>query len=277
MRQTDRRDTTGLVGELLRGWRRTRGKSQLGLSLDAGVSARHLSFIESGRANPSRDMVLLLAEALDVPFRERNDLLTAAGYAHVYQEHGFSQPELAQARKAIDLILERQKPFPAVVMDRRWNLVATNEPAERLFTRLLEGRSLPGVPNVIRLMFHRDGVRRWVGNWESVAGSLLQRIQREAVGGPLDDDLRALFEEALALAGVPARLLLGATASPEEPILPVQFRHSDLALDFFSTVTTLGTPRDVTLQEIRIECFHPANEETERGARKLWATPSPRM
>src|SRR5687768_10416266 len=107
MRQTDQRDAAGLVGELLRGWRRTRGKSQLGLSLDAGVSARHLSFIESGRANPSRDMVLLLAQALDVPFRERNDLLTAAGYAHVYPEHGLSQPALAQARKAIDLILER--------------------------------------------------------------------------------------------------------------------------------------------------------------------------
>lgn len=269
MERIDRTRETGAVGELLRGWRHTRGKSQLDLSLDAGVSARHLSFIESGRANPSRDMVLLLAATLDVPLRERNDLLTAAGYAMVYPDNGLSQPAQAQARKAVELILERQKPFPAVVMDRCWNLVTVNEPAQRLFARLLEGRTPPGPANVIRLMFHPDGVRRCVANWESVAGSLLQRIRREATGGRLDGDLRALHDEAIALASVPARTLLVSTSAADTAILPVQFRHRDLALDYFSTLTTLGTPRDVSLQEIRIECFHPANEETERSAGRV--------
>jgi transcriptional regulator with XRE-family HTH domain len=271
MTSADGMNRANRVGQLLQDWRRTRGKSQLALSLDSGVSTRHLSFIESGRANPSRDMVLLLADALDVPLRERNDLLTAAGYAEMYRENGLSQPALAQARQAIDLILERQKPFPAVVMDRHWTIVTTNRPAEQLFARLLAGRSLPGPPNVIRLMFHPEGVRRCVTNWEAVAGSLLRRMHREAIGGRLDDGLRALFNEALALAGMPARLLLAGKTTPDEAVLPVQFRHAGLALDFFSTLTTLGTPRDVTLQEIRIECFHPANEETDRRAREFFA------
>jgi transcriptional regulator with XRE-family HTH domain len=263
------KDAVESVGELLRGWRRSRGKSQLGLSLDAGISARHLSFIESGRANPSRDMILLLAEALDVPFRERNEMLTAAGYAQVFRANGLDQPALAQARKAIDLILERQKPFPAVVMDRYWNLVTANKPAEQLFALLLEGRSVPGPANVIRLMFHPEGVRRCVANWEVVAVSLLQRMHREAVGGVFDQEMRSLFDEASLFAGVPSRLLRSVVGSHHEAVLPVQFRHQAVELDFFSTITTLGTPQDIALQEIRIECFHPASDAADRAARKL--------
>lgn len=269
MQNPDGIANTSSVGRLLQQWRRMRGKSQLTLSLDAGVSTRHLSFIESGRANPSRDMVILLAEALDVPFRERNDLLTAAGYAQVYPRSGLSEPELSSVRKAVDLILAQHHPFPAVVMDRHWNLVNANDPAKRLFSRLLEGRELPEPPNVIRLMFHPEGVRRHVANWEAVAGELLARVHREAVGGFIDARTTELLDEALALSGMPKRMLLASAAVPTGPLLTVRFRHDDLALDFFSTITTLGTPRDVTLQEIRIESFFPADEATDRQFRRF--------
>jgi transcriptional regulator with XRE-family HTH domain len=254
------------VGRLLKEWRQVRRQSQLDLALDAGISTRHLSFVESGRANPSRDMVLLLAEALHVPFRERNELLTAAGFAAIYRDTGLNAPDLTHARKAIDLILQHQEPYPAVVMDRYWNLLDSNRAARRLFEFLLGGSAPPGPPNVIRLMFHPAGVRQWVSNWESVAASLIQRMHREAVGGAPDDMTRKLLEEAAALAGVPPRMIARGMDGPVLPLLPVQFRKDQLAMDFFSTVTTLGSPRDVTLQEIRIECFFPANEATENAA-----------
>jgi transcriptional regulator with XRE-family HTH domain len=243
-----------------------RGKSQLALSLEAGVSARHLSFIESGRAHPSREMVLLLAESLEVPIRERNDLLTAAGYAELYRGTRLDEPALAAARRAIDLILRHQMPFPAVVMDRHWNLIDTNPAARKLFGILLEGRTLPGPPNVLRTMFHPDGVRRWVANWDTVAGALIQRAYRESIGGVPDTATSELLDEALAHAGVPRRMLLATAATPDEAILPVHFRRRELAFDYFSTITTLGTARDATLQEIRIECFFPVNEATAEAA-----------
>lgn len=257
------------LGQLLQRWRHERGQSQLSLALDAGISPRHLSFIETGRTQPSRDMVLRLAETLGVPFRERNHLLTAAGFAHAYRETGLTAPEITHARRAIELILEHQEPFPAVVMDRHWNLVTTNKAAARFFGLLLAGSSPPGPPNVIRLMFHPDGLRPWVANWPSVAKSLLQRVRREAVGGVSDDATEKLLQEILAYPDVPDRwsdMTMGASPGP---LLAIEFRKADLALDFFSTVTTLGTPQDITLQEIRIECFFPANESTARSARGL--------
>jgi transcriptional regulator with XRE-family HTH domain len=257
------------VGRLLQQWRQVRRKSQLELALDANISARHLSFVESGRANPSRDMVLLLARTLDVPFREQNDLLVAAGFAHVYREIGWNQPELAQARRAVDLILRHQEPFPAVVMDRHWNLITSNRAAERLFARLLEGSNPLMPPNVIRLMFHSEGLRPWVSNWGEVAPMLLQRVHREALGGFADETTQHLLNEVRAYPGVAASLDRVLAIEASSPVFPVQFRKGKLALDFFSTVTTLGTPRDITMQEIRIECFFPANPETEYAARKL--------
>jgi transcriptional regulator with XRE-family HTH domain len=243
------------VGRLLQHWRQVRGKSQFTLALDARVSARHLSFVESGRSHASRELVLRLADALEVPFRERNDLLTAAGYAQVFRETGLTAPELAHARKAIELILQHQEPFPAVVMDRHWNMITANEAATRFFGLMLEGASPPSPPNVIRLMFHPQGLRR--------------RVYREAVGGVPDDATNQLLAEIRAYPGVPASWPEVDTSTIMLPLLPVQFRKGDLALDFFSTVTTLGTPRDITLQEIRIECFFPADETTARAARSL--------
>jgi transcriptional regulator with XRE-family HTH domain len=257
------------VGRLLQHWRQVRRKSQFVLALDAEISARHLSFIESGRASPSRDMVLRLANTLEIPFRERNDLLTAAGYAHVFRETGLTAPELAHARQAIELILQHQEPFPAVVMDRHWNLINTNQAATRLFGLMLEGAAPPSPPNVVKLMFHPQGLRPRVANWEAVAESLIQRVHRESVGGVLDETTNRLLAEVRNYPGVPARWSEPSATTIMLPLIPVQFRKGDLALDFFSTITTLGTPRDITLQEIRIECFFPANDATAHAAREL--------
>jgi len=267
---TTARDGATTVGRLIQQWRRVRKKSQLLLALQAGVSARHLGFVELGRANPSREMVLLLAGVLDVPLRERNSLLLAAGYAPLYRETGLDAPAMGHARKALEMILQHQEPYPAVVMDRHWNILTSNSAAVRLFGQLL---ALPagGAPaNVIRLMFDPGGLRPYVANWEAVAEALVQRIHRETIGGVPDEETVALLEEILSFPGVPKRWRSPDLLAPlPTPYLPVQFRKGDLAMDFFSTVTTLGTPLDVTLQEIRIECFFPATESTEASAQRL--------
>jgi transcriptional regulator with XRE-family HTH domain len=258
------------VGRLIQHWRSVRRKSQLTLSLEAGVSARHLGFLELGRSQPSREMVLLLADALDVPLRERNTLLVAAGYAPLYRETGLTAPELGHARKALQLILDHHEPFPAVVMDPHWNLVQTNHGAERFFARLLPPSSDGRPPNVVRLMFDPQGLRPFVANWEEAAGALLRRVHREALGGVPDDETARLLEEVLSFPDVPRRWhtpeSLGVTPPP---LVAIRFRKDDLAMDYFSTVTTLGTPQDITLQEMRIECFFPANAETEAAAHAL--------
>lgn len=246
-----------------------RRKSQLALALEAGVSARHLGFLEVGRSAPSREMVLLLADALDVPLRERNSLLVAAGYAPLYRETGLTAPELGHARRALQLILDHHEPFPAVVMDPHWNLILTNQGAERFFSLLLPAPG-PGAPNVVRLMFDPQGLRPHVANWEEAAGALVRRVHREALGGAPDDATRRLLEEVLDYPDVPKRWRtpesLGLTPPP---LVAIQFRKDDRAFDYFSTVTTLGTPQDITLQEMRIECFFPANAETEAAAHRL--------
>jgi transcriptional regulator with XRE-family HTH domain len=262
------------VGHLIKHWRGVRRKSQLALAVQAGVSARHVGFIEVGRAAPSREMVLLLAGVLDVPLRERNALLLAAGYAPVYRETGLEAPEMQQARQAVALILEHQEPYPAVVMDRHWNILTSNAAAQRFFSRLLPAAAEPAgaPPNIIRLMFDPHGLRPYVANWESAAEALVQRIHREALGGVPDAATARLLEEVLAYPGVPRRWSAPDLLAPfPSPFLALQFRKDGLAMDYFSTVTTLGTPLDVTLQEIRIECFFPANARTASGAREMAA------
>ena len=257
------------VGRLLKHWRHVRRKSQLSLALEADVSPRHLGFIEVGRAKPSRDMVLTLARALDVPLRERNDLLLAAGFAPMYRETGLSDPAMAQARQALDRILLHQEPFPAVVMDRHWNILLTNEAATRFFGLLLGESSESGPANVLELMFDPARVRPFVANWEAVAEALIQRVHREAVGGAPDAQTLALLQKLLAYPGVPARWALPDLTRVWMPFLPIDFQKDDLHMRFFSAVTTLGTPQDITLQEIRIECFFPADSATEARAREL--------
>jgi transcriptional regulator with XRE-family HTH domain len=265
------RDQSNTFGHLLQHWRRTRGKSQLSLALDAQVSPRHVSFVETGRSCPSRDMVLTLATALNVPLREQNALLLAAGYAPVYRETRLDAPELEPARRALELILRHQEPHPAVVMNRHWDIVTSNRAAQRFFGLLLSDSDLEESKqsNVVRLIFHPRGLRPYVSNWESVAGGLIQRVHREAVGGLLDAVTTQLIEEVLAYPGVPQRWRTPDLGAPLAPLVPVAFQKGELALNYFSTVTTLGTPQDITLQELRVECFFPADAETERRAARL--------
>ncbi len=260
------------VGGLLAYWRGVRRMSQLALATEADVSARHLSFIESGRAKPSREMVLLLASVLEVPLRERNTLLQAAGFAAVFRESEMTAPQLAIVRQAFDAILAQHRPYPAVVLDRRWNIISTNEPADRFFAFLLAGTTAKlGPPNVLRGIFHPGALRPWITNWDVVAEGLIQRVHREAVGNALADDVRALLDEVLRYPDVPAHWARADLTASLLPVVPVCFEREGQRFSYFSTVTTLGTPIDVTAQELRIECFFPVDDETRAAAQALAA------
>jgi transcriptional regulator with XRE-family HTH domain len=234
----------------------------MALALAAGTTSRHMSFVESGRSQPSREMVLRLARVLDVPLRERNQLLLAAGYAPSYRETGLAAEESAQVRKALERMLASHEPLPAVVMDRHWNVVTSNDAAQAFFAWLLGDREVGQPANVIRLMFDPDGIRPYVTNWDAAADALVQRVHREAVGGIPDSTTVALLDEALAYPGVPQEWRVPDFANPPPPIIPVSFEKDGRALSYFSTVTTLGTPQDAMLQEIRLESFFPADDTT---------------
>jgi transcriptional regulator with XRE-family HTH domain len=257
------------IGALLQYWRKTRNMSQLALANEAAVSPRHVCFLETGRATPSREMVLHLADTLSIPLRERNALLVAAGYAPMFRESRLDAPELAAVRSAIDAILAQQEPYPAVVMNRGWDIVATNQAAARFFAMLLDRRSPPDTGNVLRLMFHPNGLRPSVANWEAVARALVQRLHREAVGGVLDAGARRLLAEILEYPGVPKDWRTLDLGPALLPVLSVSFQHGATRFDFFSAVTVLGTPQDITLQELRIESFFPADAATAAAARRL--------
>ena len=231
--------------------------SQLALANEAGVTPRHVSFVESGRANPSREMVLTLARALDVPLRERNQVLLAAGYAPQYRETGLDDGAMAQVSAALDRLLEHHEPHPAVVMDRHWNVLRTNRAADALFAWLLDGAPAGEPPNVVRLMF--GPLRPHVANWAQTGEALVQRVHREAVGGVPDLVTRRLLDEVLARPGIPAAWRRPDFAKTPLPVLPVEFDKDGLERSYFSMVTTLGTPQDITLQEIRVESFFPVD------------------
>ena len=263
---------TTRFADLLRSWRTARRMSQLALATEAEISSRHLSFLETGRAQPSREMVLRLAGVLDVPLREQNALLTAAGYAPVYRESPLGAPELGQVRRALGFMLAQQEPFPALVVDHHWNLLMQNEGARRIFGLFLDPGAVaqvPGPPNVVRMTFHPQGLRRYITNWEALAGPMIQQIHREAVGGIPDEPTRQLLDEVLAYPGVPARWRTADAHAQSAPFLPMALRRDGLAARFFTTIATLGTPQDITLQELRVECFYPADEATEELARRL--------
>jgi transcriptional regulator with XRE-family HTH domain len=257
------------IGPLLQFWRRARQMSQLALAHEASVSPRHVCFLETGRAKPSREMVLLLADALQVPLRERNALLLAAGFAPLFRESSLDDSSLEPVRLAIDAIMAQQEPFPAVVMNRRWDIVATNGSARRFFGWLLDGSDTAPPTNVLRMMFDPRWIRPYVENWDAVAETLVRRVHREAVGGVLDEGMVALMKEILSYPGVPRRWQTPDLSTPLVPVIPVRFAKDGRAFSFFSTVTVIGTPQDVTLQELRIECFFPADASTTEASRRL--------
>ncbi len=263
-----------LVGRMLREWRVRRRMSQFDLATEAGISARHVSFVETGRARPSREMVLLLARVLDVPLRDRNDLLAAAGYAPIYRETGLDAPAMAQVRRALDFILRQQEPYPAIVLDRQWNVLKANDATARLVEAFVDPAADLGAPNAMRLMFHPRGFRPHIVNWEATAAALIQWLHRDVLSGAGGLEARRLLDELLSYPGVPGRWRTLDLDASTGPFLAIDFRKGDLALRYFSTLTGLGTPHDITLQEIRIEAFFAADEATEEASRRLAAGPA---
>lgn len=258
---------TSPVGGILKQWRGLRGLSQLELAHDANTSARHLSFVETGRARPSREMVQRFAEALDMPLRERNALLLAAGFAAVYRERPLDDDAMVQARRALEFILKAHEPFPALVMSRTWDLLAANQAAGRLMAWLGAGNAPVGTPpNVLRLLLHPDGLRPYIADWESAAASLIARARRE--DGPAGDETMArLLDEVLQYPGIPRKWRAPDFDAEVLPLLPLTFEKDGVRSSWFTTIATFGTPQDITLQELRIESFFPADEETEAAAR----------
>lgn len=265
MQNTTVKRQGGEVGALLRHWREVRGKSQFDLSLDTGVSQRHISFIEIGRSMPSRQMLIDIATALDMPLRDRNTLLLAGGYAPIYPDGAWEGPEMRSITKALERILHQHEPFPALVMDRYWNVLMTNRAAPRFFGRFTDLSARKSPRNMLHLMFDPDGMRPFVADWPSVAESLIQRVYREAVGRVVDEKVKELLTILLAYPDVePGWSPPKATSLQSAmPVIPIGFVKDGKLLNYFSMVTTVGTPRAVAAQELRIECMFPADEATE--------------
>lgn len=254
-----RRAHTQDLGDLLRQWRRHRGLSQFELALHAGISARHLSFVENGRSVPSREVVLRLAESLGLALRERNQTLVAAGYAPVYAESGLDAPRLAAIRDMIGRLLAAHEPFPAVVVDRYWNRVDANDPAA-LLGEGVSAELLTEPVNVLRVSLHPDGLAPRIINLGEWRAHLLSRL-RQQVSMTADPTLIALLDE---LTGYPCD-------QPEPPVelpgpgqiaIPLRLRRGADELTFYSTIATFGTPLDVTVAELAIEAFFPADDRT---------------
>jgi transcriptional regulator with XRE-family HTH domain len=259
------RNLQGHVGDHLREWRQRRHLSQLDLAGDAEISARHLSFVETGRAAPSRDMVLRLAERLEVPLRERNVLLVAAGFAPAFPQRSLDDPALKSARAAIDLVLKAHEPNPALAYDRHWNLVSAN----RMVMPLLQGipARLLGQPfNILRLAFHPEALAARTVNLAEWCSHLLERLHRQCEA-TADPELLKLYQELKAYP-IPAR---SAPLPADSVAIPFKMRFGDEVLSFMSTTMIFGTPVDVTLSELALETFFPADDMTAGRMRAMAA------
>lgn len=263
---TSRPNPDTSAGALIRHWRSFRRLSQLELALSADMSARHLSFLETGRARPSLEMVLRLAETLEIPLRDRNGLLAAAGFAPQFRETGLADQALKDAHRALEFILRQAEPYPTIVMDRNFELHRANQGAAALLNWL---GGMPKETNVLRLVLGE--LRPCIVNWEDVAGELIRRAQQESLRTAPDAICRQLMAEVLARPDIPEQWRHPDPTTPSTPLLTVTYRKGDRELRFFSTFTTFGTPHDITLEELRIESSFPADEETERRWGEIYA------
>ncbi len=262
------------VGALIRLWREARGLSQLALSLDVGISSRHLSFVENARSRPSADLLIALATRLEVPLRERNELLLAGGFAPRYRETSIDAPALAMVRTSIDRLLAAHDPYPGVALDRCWNVVIANQAAQRLVELLPAAlRTLPF--NTFRTGLHPDGLRRLTSNFDQWGAYLLGQLDR-LVMRTLDPGASALLDEVTAWPGIRELRQSASPASANEPqlLVPVIIDLNGHRLSMFTTLATLGSPLDVTLSELTLELFYPADEDTAQTLRNTFgATP----
>jgi transcriptional regulator with XRE-family HTH domain len=248
------------LGELLRYWRQQRGKSQLDLSFDTGISQRHLSFVESGRSVPSRDLLLTVSDTLDIPLRERNALLLASGYAPMYSECDWDLPEMAVVTSAVMRMLQQHEPHPALVLDRYWNVVRTNEAAPRFFGSFIDLDAHPKPRNLLHLMFDPAGMRPFIADWEQVAAALLGRVHRECLGHVADEKTVMLLNS---LARYPGVKELSALPRTQSPVVPITFTKGSEQYSYFSLITTVGTPQCISAQEMRIECMFPVETKKQ--------------
>ncbi len=254
-----RHDTA--FADQLKSWRARRGLSQLALAGRAEISQRHLSFLELGRAAPSREMVDRLAVALDLPLRQHNALLLAAGFAPEWRQRDLAAPDLAQVTRALDYILAQQEPYPAVVVDRHWNLLKSNGGAARL-VEFLAGPIAPGAAvNLADALVGPDVLKPHLTNWAEVVRHFIRSVEADAQADGLVET-QALLDRLMRYPGVRTALQGGSTGADGGPVLAMHFRKQDTALRLFTTIATLGTPQDVTLQELRIESFFPMDEAT---------------
>jgi transcriptional regulator with XRE-family HTH domain len=259
------------LGTLLRYWRDVRGTSQLDLSLDTGVSQRHISFIESGRSVPGRQILMEIAQVLDIPLRDRNTLLLAAGYAPIYSEGAWNAVEMQSVTNALGRMLRQHEPFPAVVMDRYWDVLMTNDAAPQFFSGFIDMAARKRPRNMLHLMFDPQGMRPFIANWENVARGLFERVHRESVGRVIDVRTGELLAALLAYPDVKTQWMTP-NAQSALPVIPLSFIKDGQLLNYFSMVTTVGTPQTVAAQELRIECMFPADDATERHHAMMLAT-----
>jgi transcriptional regulator with XRE-family HTH domain len=261
----------GLFPALLKYWRGRKGLSQLDLAIAADVSSRHVSFLETGRAQPSRDMILRLGATLGVPLRDQNAMLRAAGMEEEFGEPGLGgalPPVIAQA---LDRMLAQQEPYPLVVMNRRYDILRFNGAAGRLLQRFLSDPSALGEPplNGFHLLFDPRLLRPAIVDWETAASTFLWRLHREALDAAADDRLRALVEELHAYPGVPEAWRHPDLSIPSPPVLAVRLRRDDLELGFITTVTAFNAPQNVTLEELRIESYYPLDPQTAEACARM--------
>jgi len=251
---------TPAVGQLLREWRTRRRLSQLDLAHAAGISARHLSFVETGRSRPSREMVLLLADQLDVPLRDRNGLLIAAGFAPTFHATDFSAPEMQLVREAVDRLLAAHEPYPAILVDRHWSLVAANEAAMVLVDGVAPGLLDPPC-NVLRATLHPKGLSSRIVNLDEWFDHILGSLRRQIVLTG-DDELRALADELIGYASELGVTVPPAMEAPRSIAIPMRVHTDDRDLAFITMIATFGTALDITLTELAIETFLPADSAT---------------
>lgn len=257
-------------GALLKAWRQARGQSQMALAMAAGVSPRHMSFIETGRSRPSRGMVLALCERLALPLRDRNQLLEAAGHARAYGETSLSSPALAHMRQVVEFMLGQLEPYPAVAVDRHWNLVLSNAANLAVFGHFLSPDTLTGgAPlNVMRLVVDPGGLRPFIVNFDAVARDMHLRLSREIEEFGATPERRQLLEDVSAQIG-PLSPMAGLSRDEGNPTISIHLRRDDFELKLTTMLALLGSPRDITLDELRLEVFVPADRATDVALRRL--------
>lgn len=261
--------TAGHFSRLLKHWRHLRRLTQIELATDANVSAKHLCFLETGRSQPSREMVQLLGSALDLPLEEINALHVAAGFVPPYGDRGLAADNLQPVRQALDFMLRQQEPYPGIVIDGHWDVRMRNQGSARLFKPFRDAYAMEAglADNAMHIVFHPKGLRQFILNWEAFAGQMIQILHREVAQG--SRAATQLLDEIMAYPGLSAEWRLPRQSQANSPVMTMQLAKGDFRLDFFSTFTTLAMPTDAVLQQIKIECFFPADDATAEKARRL--------